>query len=75
MEFAQTRDRLRASRAKCCDANRIIEHVELNFDVNVVVDVSGQRNDFQFICDIRKNRGARRIIITALSSSPVTLII
>lgn len=41
MEFIQTQAKpLMCVRAKCCDANRIIEYVELNFDVNVVVDVS-----------------------------------
>lgn len=31
---------------KRCDANRIIEHVELNFNVNVVVDVSDREKRF-----------------------------
>jgi len=64
--------------AKCCDANRIIEHVELNFDVNVIVDVSGRgRNDFQFCSRYkRKNRrGFSSENNTALPFSPTTLII
>lgn len=56
MEFIQTQAKpLTCVTAKCCDANRIIEYAELNFDVNVVVDILSRENDFQFIRYIRKN--------------------
>jgi len=48
MEFIQTRAKpLTCVTAFCRDANRIMEYVELN--LNVVVDVLGRLNDFQFI--------------------------
>lgn len=56
------------------DVNGIIEHVELNFNVNVVVDVSHRPKRFP-ICSryTEKSRGPGRKIIPL--SGPVTLII
>jgi len=76
MEFVQTRERpLTCVTAKCSDANRIIEHVELNFDVNVVVDVSGRGETISNLLVIRKNRQDSSENNIVLFFNSVTLII
>lgn len=60
---------------KRCDANRIIEYVELNFNVNVVVNVSDRAKRFSIYSQYTEK--SRRSVEnnTASLSSPVTLII
>lgn len=76
MEFVQIGARpLTRVTVRNADANRIIEHVELNFNVNVVVDVSDRKKRFSTYSRYTEKSWGLSNDNTALLSSLVTLII